>query len=46
MVGNGAMEELLRVLQVMVGWRMPHVVVMIAVILLTSGPGYRFQLLE
>ena len=41
MVGAEAMEELVRVLPVMVGWRIPHVAVMIVEILLASGLGYR-----
>ena len=45
-VGAVTVEELVRVLQVMVGWRRPHVGVKIAVILLASEPSYRLQLLE
>ena len=41
MVGDGAMEELVRVLLVLVGWQRPHIAVMIAIVLLASGPGYR-----
>ena len=43
MAGAGAIEELVRVLLVMVGWRSPHVVMTITLILLASGPGYRLQ---
>ena len=41
MVGSGAVEELIRVLPIIVGWRRLHVAVEIAVILLASGPTYR-----
>ena len=41
MVNDVAVEELVRVLLVMVSWRRSHVAMMIAVILLASGPGYR-----
>ena len=46
MVGAATVKELVRVLQVIVGWRTPHVGVTIAVILLVSEPSYRLQLLE
>ena len=46
MVGDKAMEELVRVLPAIVGWRRPLVAVEIAVILLASGPGYRLQPFE
>ena len=45
MVCDGPVEELIRVLPVIVGWQRPHAVVAIAIILLTSGPGYGLRLL-
>ena len=41
MAADGAMEEIVRVLPVMVGWKRPYAVVAIAVISLASGSGYR-----